>query len=94
MRGRKTDANQASIVSALRQVGASVVDLSAVGRGVPDLLVGFRGRTYLLEVKNKLGRNRLTADQDVFLAWWHGVPPIIVYNESDALTAIDAVREP
>ena len=94
MRGRKTDANQASIVSALRQVGASVVDLSAVGRGVPDLLVGFRGQTYLLEVKNKLGRNRLTADQDVFLAWWHGVPPIIVYNESDALTAIDAVREP
>jgi hypothetical protein len=94
VRGRKTDANQSSIVSALRQVGASVVDLSAVGRGVPDLLVGFRGRTYLLEVKNKLGRNRLTADQDVFLAWWHGVPPIIVYNESDALTAIDAVREP
>jgi Holliday junction resolvase len=94
MRGRKTDANQASIVSALRAVGASVVDLSAVGRGVPDLLVGFRGQTYLLEVKNKLGRNRLTADQDVFLAWWHGVPPIIVYNESDALIAIDAVREP
>jgi Holliday junction resolvase len=94
MRGRKTDANQASIVSALRQVGASVVDLSAVGRGVPDLLVGFRGQTYLLEVKNRLGRNRLTADQNVFLAWWHGVPPIIVYNETDALIAIDAVREP
>jgi hypothetical protein len=93
VRGRKTDANQASIVNALRAVGASVVDLSAVGRGVPDLLVGFRGQTYLLEVKNKLGRNRLTADQDVFLAWWHGVPPIIVYNELDALTAIDAVRE-
>ena len=94
MRGRKTDANQASIMAALRQVGATVVDLSAVGRGVPDLLVGFRGNTYLLEVKNKAGRNRLTADQDVFLAWWHGVPPVIVYNENDALIAIDAVREP
>ena len=94
MRGRKTDANQASIMAALRQVGATVVDLSAVGRGVPDLLVGFRGHTYLLEVKNKAGRNRLTADQDVFLAWWHGVPPVIVYNENDALIAIDAVREP
>jgi len=94
MRGRKTDANQASIMAALRQVGATVVDLSAVGRGVPDLLVGFRGQTYLLEVKNKAGRNRLTADQDVFLAWWHGVPPVIVYNENDALIAIDAVREP
>ena len=94
MRGRKTDANQASIMAALRQVGATVVDLSAVERGVPDLLVGFRGHTYLLEVKNKAGRNRLTADQDVFLAWWHGVPPVIVYNETDALIAIDAVREP
>jgi len=94
MRGRRTDANQASIMAALRQVGATVVDLSAVGRGVPDLLVGFRGQTYLLEVKNKAGRNRLTADQDVFLAWWHGVPPVIVYNENDALIAIDAVREP
>jgi len=94
MRGRRTDANQSAIVSALRAVGASVVDLSAVGKGCPDLLVGFRGRTYLLEVKNKAGRNRLTADQDVFLAWWHGVPPVIVYNENDALTAIDAVREP
>jgi Holliday junction resolvase len=94
MRGRKTDANQSSIVSALRQVGASVVDLSAVGKGCPDLLVGYRGQTYLLEVKNKAGRNRLTADQNVFMAWWHGVPPIIVYNESDALIAIDAVREP
>lgn len=94
MRGRRTDANQASIMAALRQVGATVVDLSAVGKGVPDLLVGFRGRTYLLEVKNKAGRNRLTADQDVFIAWWHGVPPVIVYNEDDALIAIDAVREP
>ena len=94
MRGRRTDANQSTIIATLKAVGASVVDLSAVGKGVPDLLVGFRGRTYLLEVKNKAGRNRLTADQNVFLAWWHGVPPVIVYNEDDALIAIDAVREP
>lgn len=93
MRGRKTDANQSAIVAVLREVGASVVDLSAVGRGVPDLLVGFRGQTYLLEVKNKAGRNRLTADQEVFYAWWRGAEAVIVYNESDALTAIDAVRE-
>jgi Holliday junction resolvase len=94
VRGRRTDANQSAIIATLKAVGASVVDLSAVGRGVPDLLVGFRGQTYLLEVKNKAGRNRITADQEVFYAWWRGVPPIIVYNEHDALTAIDAVREP
>jgi len=88
VRGRRTDANQATIVAVLREVGASVVDLSAVGKGVPDLLVGYRGQTYLLEVKNKAGRNRITADQEVFYAWWRGVETVIVYNERDALTAI------
>jgi Holliday junction resolvase len=88
MRGRKTDANQAAIVAVLREVGASVVDLSAVGKGVPDLLVGYRGQTYLLEVKNRKGRNRITADQEVFYAWWRGAEAVIVYNENDALMAI------
>ena len=41
----KTDANHADIVDALRRVGASVVSLASVGNGVPDLLVGFNGRT-------------------------------------------------
>lgn len=93
MRGRRTDSNQSAIVTALRAVGATVVDLSAVGRGVPDLLVGFRGQTYLLEVKNKLGRNRTTADQEVFYEWWRGTPAVIVYTTDDALKAIDAIRE-
>jgi Holliday junction resolvase len=93
VRGRRTDANQSAIVAVLREVGASVVDLSAVGKGVPDLLVGYRGQTYLLEVKNKAGRNRITADQEVFYAWWRGAEAVIVYNERDALTAIDAIRE-
>ena len=88
MRGKKTDANQASIIAVLRQVGATVVDLSAVGKGCPDLLVGHRGVTYLLEVKNVKGKNRTTPDQDVFYAWWRGAPVSIVRTADEALSAI------
>lgn len=49
-RGR-VDANHAAIVAALRAVGCSVLSLAGLGGGVPDLLVGVRGRTMLLEVK-------------------------------------------
>ena len=92
MKGRKTDANQSDIIATLREVGATVVDLSAVGKGVPDLLVGFRGATYLLEVKNVKGRNRTTPDQDVFYAWWRGAPVFIVRTADEALTAIGATE--
>ncbi len=92
MRGKKTDANQSSIIAVLREVGATVVDLSAVGKGCPDLLVGHRGATYLLEVKNVKGKNRTTPDQDVFYAWWRGGPVSIVRTADEALTAIGATE--
>jgi len=92
MRGKKTDANQSAIIAVLREVGATVVDLSAVGKGVPDLLVGFRGATYLLEVKNVKGKNRTTPDQDVFYAWWRGASVSIVRTADEALLAIGATE--
>jgi hypothetical protein len=92
MRAKRTDANQASIMAVLRQVGATVVDLSAVGKGCPDLLVGHRGVTYLLEVKNVKGKNKTTPDQDVFYAWWRGAPVAIVRTADEALQAIGATE--
>ncbi len=44
--------------------------LHEVGAGVPDLLVGFRNKNYLIEVKVPGGR--LTPAQ---LGLWHEVPP-------------------
>ena len=92
MRAKRTDANQSAIMAVLREVGATVVDLSAVGKGVPDLLVGHRGVTYLLEVKNVKGKNRTTPDQDVFYAWWRGAPVTIVRTADEALSAIGATE--
>lgn len=57
---RRVDSNQAEIVADLRKVGASVVLLHEVGCGCPDILVGFRGNNYLIEIKTRDGKlNRL-----------------------------------
>ena len=52
---RKTDSNQAEIVKAFRKLGCSVHSLHKVGQGLPDLLVGNRGRNHIIEVKAENG---------------------------------------
>ena len=74
-RATRLDANQAKIVAALRTIGASVHDTSAVGRGFPDLVVGFRGRTLLIECKDGAKRpsaRKLTPEQVEFKVGWRG----------------------
>jgi Holliday junction resolvase len=66
----RADSNQSEIVEALRAIGVSVVVLSQVGRGVPDLMVGHRGKNYLLEVKAE--RGELSANQKEFFDTWKG----------------------
>ena len=67
---KRVDCNQAEIVLALRQAGARVHPLHAVGAGVPDLLVGVRGVNYLIEVKTL--RGRLTRVQIEWHIAWRG----------------------
>lgn len=69
-RGR-TDANQTEIVEALRKLGVSVAITSAVGKGFPDLVCGYRGKTYLIEVKTD-DKKKLTDDQKAFYGAWRG----------------------
>ena len=74
-RAARTDANHREIVDALRKVGASVADTSSIGLGFPDLVVGFRGRNLLLEVKDgkkSPSKRKLTVHQDVFASCWQG----------------------
>ena len=94
-RAAKIDATQTAIVSALRAAGATVQSLAAVGDGVPDLLVGIRGQTLLLECKDgnqPPSKRRLTEDQ---LAWhgaWRGGALCVVDGPEAALRAIGAVK--
>ena len=85
MRVAKVDVNQATIVAALRDVGASVFPTHAVGNGFPDLVVGFRGNTFLLEVKSTPGT--LTPEQKNFFSQWRG-HVAVVREIDDALRAI------
>jgi len=64
----KRDANEPEIVNALVRAGATVERLSM--QGVPDLLVGYQGRTYLIEVKTEKGS--LTDDQREWVSDWRG----------------------
>jgi hypothetical protein len=90
-RAARVDANQRAVVEALRAMGATVQLLHAVGKGCPDLLVGFAGRNVLLEVKdgNKRPSARaLTPDEERFAATWRGQAAVVL----GPAEAIDFVR--
>jgi len=70
-------------MTALRRCGAVVIDLSSIGRGVPDLLVYGDTGFVLMEIKS--ARGRLTADQEFFHA---RVPVTVVHTVQEALTAV------
>ena len=95
-RAAKKDRNHVEIVEALRKVGATVVDLGAVGHGVPDLLVGLGGKTMLMEVKDgqkSPSARHLTPDQERFFASWHG-GPLAVVDSVDAALRMAGLLQP
>lgn len=69
-RAAKVDVNQSQIVAAFRALGCSVKPAHAVGEGFPDLVVGYRGNDYLVEVKTPSGK--LTPQQEQFRSDWQG----------------------
>ena len=92
-RAAKADANQPEIIAALRKAGASVQALHTVGQGCPDIVVGFRGVNWLLEIKDgSLAHSRrvLTSSE---LSWhraWEGQVRTVC-TPADALAAIGAL---
>jgi len=79
----RRDGNEEQIVIALQAGGCSVIRLSQ--KGVPDLLVGRQGVTFLLEVKEAKGA--LTDDQETFFENWQGCA-YIVRSVEDALEVV------
>jgi len=75
MPGKRIDANQSLIVKQLRAIGATVQSLADLGKGVPDLLVGWRGKNWLMEVKDwkqPPSKRRLTPDEKKWHQSWNG----------------------
>ena len=89
-RAARTDANQAEIVRALESLGCTVQSLAAVGGGVPDLLIGWRGLNLLLEVKDgdKVpSKRRLTPMEALWHRDWRG-QVVTAETVDDALQAV------
>jgi hypothetical protein len=96
-RANRKDANHAAIARLLQQVGAHVIDAAAAPTLGFDLLVVYRGRTYIMEVKDGSKppcERQLTENeraQQAALAR-HGVGYHVVLSEDDALKAIGAIK--
>lgn len=93
-RANRIDDNQNDIVAALRKVGATVRVISQ-GDGIPDLLVGFKGETILLEVKdgNKPPSARtLTPAEQKFFNEWEGGLCMVVKSVEDALELLEGIK--
>lgn len=91
MRFAKIDANQTEVVKTLRAAGATVQSLATIGNGCPDLLVGYRGVTVLLEVKdgNKAASaQKLTPDQEKWHSNWGGGILAVVNSAEQAMKAL------
>jgi hypothetical protein len=77
---KRVDTNQKEIVTALRNAGATVHLLSAVGQGCPDLLVGYGGVNFLLEVKDGAkpkSARKLTQSEQEWHDHWRGSVAIV-----------------
>ena len=92
----RTDANQTAIVAALRAIpGVRVRSTASVGDGFPDLAVGYKGRTYLMELKDGSlppSKRQLTKDEELFFHSWTG-DASVVESINDALLVIGVKYE-
>jgi hypothetical protein len=84
-RNPRRDMAEEGIVEALKRFGASVQKLSA--RDAPDLLVGWRGQTLLLEVKTP-GKGKVSDGQAAWHAKWRGGAVHVVTTVAEALRAL------
>lgn len=91
-RAAKIDSNQNEVVAALRAIGAVVAITSSLGKGFPDIVVGYRGTNFLIEIKdgNKPpSKQKLTPDEEMFHEEWSRQAPIHVV--ATAQEAVDLV---
>ena len=82
-RANKRDTNEPEIIQALEAIGCSVCQIDAPA----DLLVGYKVRNFILEIKSKDGKQ--TKEQVDFALTWRGQYRIVKTPEE----AIDLVTK-
>jgi len=89
---KRVDENQADVVAEIRAAlpEATVFDLSGSGKGIPDLLIGFNGGNYLVEIKDGSkppSERKLTPAQEALHTNWQG-QVAVANNSAEAIAAI------
>jgi len=88
----KKDFNHNELTGWFEDCGCSVMDLSAVGGGMPDAIIGLRGVNYFVEYKNPdtaYGRKGLNENQSTFAKWWTGGDVHIVRTQEDVVNFVN-----
>lgn len=86
-RTHRQDLSQKKMVESLRRVPHLTVALTTgVGFGFPDAIIGYKGHTYMVEIKSPGGD--LRASQILWLAKWRGAPVILAETAEDVLRAM------
>lgn len=70
---KRVDENQKQIIHTFIALGASVLNLSRVGEGCPDILVGYKNQSCLVEIKRD-EKAKYTEPQIKFMQNWRGGP--------------------
>ena len=81
----KIDDNHKSVVRALKTIGCSVQSMANIGNGCPDLLVGYHGQNFLVEVKTLKGKTN--ALQIKWHQAWRGIVKI-AHSPEEAIKQI------
>jgi hypothetical protein len=86
---KRVDANQSTIVKELRKLGAVVQSIADLGAGAPDLLVAYKGRNWLFEVKDwrqPPSKRRLTPQEKQWHQLWQTAGQVsVIETTEDAL---------
>lgn len=97
MKRARIDNNQKEIVSALRRAGAGVLSIADKGNGAPDIVVGFRGENYFIEIKNpntSYGKKGAQENQKAFALTWPGKTPQVAYSIADCFKILNINQKP
>lgn len=76
-----------AIANQLLALGFSVLDLAPIGKGAPDMLVGYQGDDRLVELKTEKGV--VEKHQAAWHQTWRGRPVVIARTLDDVLTALN-----
>ena len=91
---KRTDSNHKEIIDCCRKIPSiSVFSTHMVGKGFPDIVIGYKGLNYLVEIKDgkkSKSQKKLTDDEISFHELWKG-QIIVAENINDIMRMLKII---